>query len=443
MNKDIQPQTRPFPYVPDNHCQIPVEPDSFKVLTPSEIDDLTAQILAEAENTQLPPSRFRELVQAIEDFRSQWQKSFSRFGHHRSGELAYQDPIIWFKEHIASKVNKWLPATGSGKNAINVIDSMLLTAPPAPKRFSRQLLKQLQAEKKLKTEPLREDFDCPKFEKPIFIVSAPRAGSTLLFETLSQFPNLWTIGQESHETIEGIPEFHPAARNFSSNRLTEADAHPHLAATLQKRFAQQLQDREGQAYLNLPAKQRPTSIRFLEKTPKNALRIPFLKAVFPEAVFIYLYRDPKENISSMMEGWRKRRFVAYRPLPGWPYREWCFLLIPGWSSLQDCSIVEITAQQWKTANAYILDDLQALPASNWCLVHYSDLVQKPKETIRQISQFAGLQEDQHIEQVMSRSLPISQLTLSAPSPDKWRKNEREIATVLPTIEPIETILGRL
>ncbi|MEC4983954.1 MAG: sulfotransferase [Oscillatoria sp. PMC 1068.18] len=285
-------------------------------------------------------------------------------------------------------------------------------------------------------ELLVAEFQPPQFVKPIFIVSAPRAGSTLLFETLSQFPELWTIGGESHDLIEGIPALHPSTHNYNSNRLTEADAQPEVCEILPKRFVRQLRDRLQQAYLDLPLPERPSKIRFLEKTPKNVLRIPFLKAAFPEALFIYLYRDPRQNISSLLDGWRSRRFVSYRNLPGWDYQEWSFFLPPNWSSLQTSSIVEIAAYQWKTANSYILDDLNNLPRSSWCLVRYSDLVQQPKQTITKISNFAKLNRDEHIEQILSQSLPVSRMALSAPSPDKWRKNAQEINAVLPNLEPI-------
>ena len=52
---------------------------------------------------------------------------------------------------------------------------------------------------------------------------------------------------------------------------------------------------------------RPLSrVRMLEKTPKNSLRVPFLARVFPEARFIYLYRDPRQVLSSMIEAWTTR-----------------------------------------------------------------------------------------------------------------------------------------
>jgi len=64
------------------------------------------------------------------------------------------------------------------------------------------------------------------------------------------------------------------------------------------------------------------------------------------------------------------------------------------------------------------------------------MIRAPKKTISEISQFAGFDWDQHIEQKLSQSLPVSKMTLSAPSPDKWRKNEKDIATVLPTLKAI-------
>ena len=289
-------------------------------------------------------------------------------------------------------------------------------------------------------QKLKEDVPLPEFDRPIFIISAPRAGSTLLFETLSQFPDLWTVGRESHDLIEAIPELHPATHNFNSNRLTEADVLPHIGPALQDGFVRQMRDRTGSAYLNLPVQQRPQKIRFLEKTPKNALRVPFLKAIFPDALFIFLYREPRSNVSSMMEGWRSGRFVPYPQLPYWPLKNWSFLLIPGWSSLQNCSIAEIAARQWKTANSYIWEDLQAIPSSSWCFLRYQDLIAEPKKVVRKISEFLGIYWDAQVEERLSQPLPISVETLSTPSPDKWRQSEIDIVEILPIVEATVKII---
>jgi hypothetical protein len=276
----------------------------------------------------------------------------------------------------------------------------------------------------------------PQFDRPVFIVSAPRAGSTLLFDTVAQFPEVWTIGRESHDIEMDIPELHPATCNYASNRLTAADAPPAVSTAVRHWFGQRLQNRSACWYGALPAEERPPAVRFLEKTPKNALRIPFLKAIFPDARFLFLYREPQQTISSLMEGWRSRRFVAYREMPGWPYNEWSFLLTPGWERLRDRPLAEIAAQQWQAANTCILDDLAKLPRSEWCLLQYTDLVRKPQQTIETVGHFAGLCSDHHIEQTVSQTLPVTHVTLSAPSAEKWRKQEGEIAPLLSALEPL-------
>lgn len=287
------------------------------------------------------------------------------------------------------------------------------------------------------------NFHPPRLAQPLIIVSAPRAGSTLLFETLAHFPDLWSIGEESHDTIEGIPALHPAAHGYASNRLTAADATAAIITLLHDRFARQLQDRSMRHWIELPEADRPSSVRLLEKTPKNALRIPFLRAVFPDARFIFLYRDPAANISSILEGWQSRRFIAYRALPGWPHGAWSFLLTPGWESLRERPLVEIAAHQWRVANETMLADLDRLPHSDWRLVRYADLVATPKQVIRQVAAFADLHWDDEVEQIVSQALPVSRMTLSTPAPEKWRKHAAALATALPGVESIVKQVARM
>ena len=60
-------------------------------------------------------------------------------------------------------------------------------------------------------------------------------------------------------------------------------------------------DRDERMYVELPAGERPRRGRLLEKTPRNALRIAFFSAMFPNARFVVLHRDARENIASMGE----------------------------------------------------------------------------------------------------------------------------------------------
>ncbi|HEY9848663.1 MAG TPA: sulfotransferase [Leptolyngbyaceae cyanobacterium] len=269
--------------------------------------------------------------------------------------------------------------------------------------------------------------DSDRFSQPVFIVSSPRSGSSFLFETLVRSKNVWTIGEESHEAIEGIAKLHPAQRNYDSNRLTERDADRETAALLRERFWELLRDRNGQ-----PVLPDAKTVRMLEKTPKNSLRIPFLSKVFPEALFIYLYREPQEVISSIMEAWRSGQFVTYPELPNWDGMTWSLLLFPGWQELRGKPLAEIAAQQWAKANQYILEDLAYLPAERWCCVTYQDLIANLPGEVKRLCEFAGWEWDLDF----SEPFPLSRHTLTPPAPDKWKKNAAEIEAVLPQVAEI-------
>ncbi len=261
--------------------------------------------------------------------------------------------------------------------------------------------------------------------RPIFLVCPPRSGSSLLYETLSQAPGVWTIGSESHAFIEGIRELQPARRGFESNRLTAEDASPDVVRRLQKAFFDRLRDRDGNRLP--PPADTATGLRLLEKTPKNALRVPFLAAAFPDALFVYLYRDPRETISSMLDAWRSGRFVTYARLPDWEGPKWSFLLVPGWREWSGRPLAEIVARQWAVTTSQLLDDLEALDPDRWCVASYDRLVAEPQKEIERICAFAGLPWDR----TLTAPLPPARHTLTAPEPGKWRHNAKELKPVMP------------
>lgn len=263
----------------------------------------------------------------------------------------------------------------------------------------------------------------PAFERPVFIVSPPRSGSTLLFETLAQAPALFTIGHESHALIEGLQGLHPAHRGFDSNRLDAAAATSAVSEELRRRFYAELRDRDGRP----PAQAR---VRMLEKTPKNALRVPFLARLFPEAHFVYLHRDPRQTLSSMIEAWQSGRFRTYPQLPGWGEPAWSLLLVPGWRALIGKPLAEVVAAQWEITTRTLLDDLERLPAERRHVARYDALLADPAAEVARLCDALGLAWDRPLD----RALPPSRFTVSAPSQDKWRRHADLIEAVLPGIE---------
>jgi hypothetical protein len=282
------------------------------------------------------------------------------------------------------------------------------------------------------------DFDS-LFDRPIIILAAPRSGSTLLFETLSEARDVWTIGGESHQIIEGVKALNVNFGGVDSNRLTEVHATEPIIQFMRRRFARFLRDREGRQFIHRPD---ITRLRFVEKTPKNALRLPFMEKVFPGAQYVFLFRDVRANLSSMMEAWRSRRWVTY-PKLDWQGPPWSLLLPPGWRNLDGCALEEICAFQWRSANQTVFTDLQQIPKHRWTTVNYQSLLDEPAKTMERLCEFAGLEVDERLRNRLGKPLPLSRYTHTRPAMDKWRKNEREIESVLDSLAETESQLAKL
>jgi hypothetical protein len=268
------------------------------------------------------------------------------------------------------------------------------------------------------------------FDRPIIVLAAPRSGSTLLFETLAEAPMVWTVGGESHQLIEGIRPLNPQSGQVSSNRLEAEHATDEIIEMLRHRFMRALRNRNDQQWM---PSQQEGPLRFLEKTPKNALRQPFLDRIFPDALYIYLFRDPRPNISSMMEAWKSGRWVTYRRLRGWQGPAWSLLLPPGWEQLKGHSLPEICAFQWEATNRIILNDLERLPSDRWIACDYDALINNTQNVISAVCDFADLEFDERLKMRTSSALPLSRYTHTPPKQDKWLKNEQHIEPVLDSL----------
>lgn len=272
------------------------------------------------------------------------------------------------------------------------------------------------------------------FDRPVFIVSAPRAGSTLLFEQLAARDGAWSIGGESHGVFRVFPELRAEDAQCTSGRLAEAHASDAVRTLLPACFACLLRDHRGTPWLAMDSRERPARLCFIEKTPRNALNVPFLRAVWPGARFIYLQRDAPDNIASLIEAWRhglqSGRFVTFRDLPGWDREAWCFLLPRGWQALAGQSLAEIAAFQWQAGNDTLLDDLVGVPPGDRLVITYDELVTDSAAALRRACRFAGVDDD-----LPDRlSLPPSRTVLTAPARDKWLAHRDAIEALLPDLE---------
>lgn len=390
------------------------------VMTPWELREHIGFLLSETQ----PHPQLDAVKGVTARFLGAWSALWSEFGVSEDGWPAYRKALTTYES--------WLRANAMDVPLIN--ESRLVNA------LSIMVLSMALSDKKLADgDELRQTTvvlpDAPAvpgpratdseaiFDRPVFIMSPPRSGSTLLFETLAQARDVFTIGGESHATIEGVPELNVIAHDYDSNRLEAGLATPELAETLRRRFASELRDRDGM-------RADGHAVRMLEKTPKNSLRVPFLAKVFPQARFVFLYRDVRETLSSMIEAWRSGRFVTYRTLPGWTGElPWSLLLTPGWRELNGKSLPDIVARQWQTATRILLDDLARIAPERIAIARYDSLLANPMAEIAHLCKALDFGWDRPLDK-----LPLSRYTVTPPDPDKWRRHEAEILSVLPGIE---------
>jgi len=461
--------------------------NAMPVMPPAEVEQLAVDLLADLAPTDARPESVAavgEFVSIVVDYCRDWRSLWSLYGIARQGRPHYEKLLAATRRQIAGLPPVRVASTGSSAQAVlharilghvltdashrreaaefNVAASVPLAAaanaPVAepstgeePTLSSLPTLELPQIElptvevPRIETvtmeiaappppPPAPEPHKPPVLERPIVILSAPRAGSTLLFETLAQAAGVYTIGGESHQLIESIAALRPGRGVVNSNRLTRRDATTAIVAELRTRFAGRIHDRDGRP----PAS--GASVRLLEKTPKNALRVPFLLEVFPDAQFIFLQRDPRANLSSMMQAWRAKGWITYRQLPGWP-GPWSLLLPPGYERLQGRPLEEVVAFQWRIANETILDDLADLPRERWTTVRYEAFVADPRAEIEKLLGFAGLAMDSRLEDYLARPLPLSKHTQSKPDPDKWKQNAAEIERVMPQLAAVSARLS--
>jgi hypothetical protein len=283
--------------------------------------------------------------------------------------------------------------------------------------------------------------------QPIFIVSAPRSGSTFLFEILRQDPHVWWTPQE----IDSVwHKYFPYERSAESCdyvsgkeynlRTARNIRHDHYHCGLWTRIGQGI-DTGFRERFGL------TRVRFLDKTIANCFRLEFIKKAFPDALYIFLLRDGRASVSSMMEGWKEKPklFIkkALQPIVDraqGSVRAWCYPAPPGWMEMLDRPLEEICAWLWCQHVLTASEQLRDVGEEQKLVLKYEDLTENLPEYVSRLAEFCRLNGIN--EQVVMDQRPLSRTTVSPPERDKWQKlHGREIESVLPTIAPIMKQFG--
>jgi hypothetical protein len=279
---------------------------------------------------------------------------------------------------------------------------------------------------------------------PIVIIGAPRSGTNMLRDALTSCDGAATWPCD---------EINAIWRHYNARHPSD-ELKPAQATHLVKRYIRQTFQRLAH---------RAQAQWVVEKTCANSLRVDFVRAILPEAKFIFLVRDGADVVASSMKRWqagfdlrytlRKARYVPLGDIPHLAMRfvanriyrvgvrnrrlgSWGPKLDGMQKMLRERSLAEVCAEQWRRCVTSAAAALEACRADQACFVRYEKLVADPQSEIRRITAFAGIEiTDEQRRRIAS--------AISPTNVGKWR-NELDADTLLhiePLIRPTMQSIG--
>ena len=145
---------------------------------------------------------------------------------------------------------------------------------------------------------------------PIFLFSLPRSGSTLLQRILAKHPAIDTAAEPwillplmSSLSKEGVYAYYDHSATVDAIKDYYAGMNGGLGALENeiREFAQRIYKQRSA----------PNARYFLDKTPRYHLIADQIIKTFPDAKFIFLWRNPLSIVSSMLNTWHRDKWYLY------------------------------------------------------------------------------------------------------------------------------------
>ena len=202
-------------------------------------------------------------------------------------------------------------------------------------------------------------------DRLLFVLSPPRAGSTLLQRMLGSHAEIYTHAEPHLVTPLAYLGFHDSVDEAPYDHINAAEAMRAFVADLPRGEDDYLDALRAYADTLYGRMLAPSGRRyFLDKTPAYALVLPFLRKLYPEARYVVLTRHPLAVMSSYANSffdgdWKTAH--AYNPV----------------------------VERYVPALARMLRD----PQPHVCHVVYEQLVRAPAPELARIFAFLGLPDD--------------------------------------------------
>ena len=283
---------------------------------------------------------------------------------------------------------------------------------------------------------LREKMGIMPEYRPVIIIGAARSGTKLVRDLVATHPAvdrvpydinyIWRFGNEEYPHDELPPE-----------SLTP-DTTRRIVAGLGRYQA-------GSPYL-------------IEKTVSNCLRVPFVQAVFPDALFIHLLRDGRDVIESSFRQWHSRPdwlYIARKALTfphieafgyaryyaGYAlrrsFRRTTAIKVDTWGpryegidrDLANLDLLQVCALQWKECVQKAAAGLAHLPPDRVVTIRYEEFVRRPQEHLEQIAYFVSLD-----PKPFTNSSEAESVTTSCIGKGRRKLSSEQLESITPLVE---------
>jgi hypothetical protein len=235
------------------------------------------------------------------------------------------------------------------------------------------------------------------FGPPVFISGCSRGGTSILVRLLSHHPELNCVGRGQYHDTQWVWEKQFDDRShhrwaiepwLTTMRKTAADATPEMLA-----------------YFRQTYRSACTEGRMLEKTPANAVRLPFIDRLYPDCYIVHIVRDGRHTAASLM---------ARRVKPHY------------------------AAQQWVGVHTIALSDIEQIGPDRTVVVRYEELARSPVETLLGLCRLCGLDTGPHVRDLLSSA---AEMHLTEPC-DRWSAlGQADRRQVLSIIGDLQAELG--
>lgn len=211
----------------------------------------------------------------------------------------------------------------------------------------------------------------PNLEEPVFIIGAPRSGTTFLGESLSVIPEI----SYHHE---------PIATKAASRYVYEGTWNFEKAKSFYKKV-----------YSLLMMQHFDADLCFAEKTPRNCFIVDFLAQAFPSSRFIHIIRDGRDAaVSHSKKPWLlAEQATSGKVEPGgYPYGPSArFWVEPGREEeFESTSDIHRCIWSWHRFTESVLKSATKLPPNRYHELRYESLVSFPEKEAKLLLDFLAI-----------------------------------------------------